>query len=233
MKYFFSLEVGEPLVFLGFTHILLIVGFIASIVLLWYLSPKIKNSKHEKWYRFTLIGLVVLFEWSVFLGRMLNGSIFRMPLCAIAIYTLTYAIAFKKEAFFKIVYFYAFGSLLSFIFYDIPWGLDRWSGWTFFGAHATIAWMAVYGINVFGFKPTRKDLYYSTVALMIYSAISMFATLRYGGSDELFLLIPPIPELSALIDIHQLLYTSLFALFGFLMLFIMYLLTLPNIRNKS
>jgi len=233
MNTFFSKELGDPIIFFGLTHILLIVGLILSIVLLWYFSPKIKNSKHEKWFRYTLIGLVFLFEWSVFLGRMLTGSIFRFPLCAIAIYTLTYAITFKKESFFKIVYFYAFGSLLSFLFFDIPWGLDRWGGWTFFGAHATIAWMAVYGINVFGFKPTRKDLYYSTVALMIYSAISMFATIRYEGTDELFMLTPPIEELNSLVDIHQMLYTLLFSLFGILMLIIMYLITLPKIRKQD
>ena len=233
MNDFFNGDPGDPIVFFGLTHILLLIGLIASIVLLWYLSPKIKNSKYEKWFRFALIAMVFLFEWKVFESRMLNSSLFRMPLCAVAIYSLTYAVGFKNEKVFKVVYFYAFGSLLSFLFYDIPWGLDRWGAWTFFGAHATIAWMAVYGITVLGFIPKRKDLYISIGVLAIYCLISGFATAKYGGSDEMFLLTPPLAELNSLVDISQVLYTALFCLFGALLMFIMYLLTLPRIRKRK
>ncbi len=232
MKEFFSKELGESIPLFGVTHLLLILGFIATIILLWYVSPNIKKSKHEKWLRFFLVFLVFLFEWRVFESRMLNGSIFRLPLCAISLYTLTFAVAFKNEKVFKIVYFYTFGTFLSFLFFDTPWGLDRWDGWTFFGAHATIAWLAVYGYNVLGFKPNIKDLYASVVALAIYAFISGYATFKFGGSDELFLLSPPIPELSVLVDIHQVVYTVAFCLAALLFIYIMYLPTLLTVRQE-
>ena len=88
-----------------------------SLVLIWILGPKIKNSKYEKWIRFILIGLTILFEWKVFESRMLNGSVFRFPLCAVALYLLAFAIAFKNEKVYKIAYFYAFGTILTFLFF--------------------------------------------------------------------------------------------------------------------
>jgi hypothetical protein len=58
---------------------------------------------------------------------------------------------------------------------------------TCLGAHASIAWLAVYGYRVLGFKLTLKDLYKSFIMLAIYAFISGYATYKYGGSDEIFL----------------------------------------------
>lgn len=223
MNDFFSNEMGQPLEWFGFTHIALTVGFILSIILLWIFLPKIKNKKSERWIRYTFIVLVFLFEWKVFESRMLTSSLFRIPLCAVALYSLTYAIAFKKEKIFVITYFYAFGSILSFLFYDTPWGLDRWNGWTFFGAHAMIAWLAVYGYRVFGFTPVKKDLYRSMLFLFIFAVISGYATYRFGGSDELFIFNPPIDFLIELKNIHIVLYLGIFSLFIGIMMLAMYL----------
>ncbi len=223
MSNFFSDQMGQPLEWFGLSHILLTIGFIVSVILLWLIAPKIKQFKHEKWVRYGLIALVFLFEWRVFESRVLTSSLLRVPLCAVALYTLTYAIAFKNEKIFKITYFYAFGSLLSFLFFDTPWGLDRWDGWTFFGAHATIAWLAVYGYRVLGFTPVKRDLYRSMIYLAIFAAISGYATLRFGGSDELFIFTPPVEFLTFLQDIHELVYLSVFALFIALLMYLMYL----------
>lgn len=224
MTNFFSDQLGQPLEWFGLTHILLTLGFIGTVVLLWVLSPNIKKSKYEVLFRIALLVLGVLFEWKVFENRMLTTSLFRMPLCAVALYSLFYAVAFKKEKVFKIAYFFAFGSLLSFLFYDTPWGLDRWNGWTFFGAHAVIAWLAVYGHRVLGFTPVKRDLFRSIMFLAIYAAISGYATYRFGGTDELFLFTPPVEFLSALTDIHHLLYFGLFALFVLVLMLGMLLL---------
>jgi len=232
MKNFFGNEIGQSLEMFGLSHILLIVGFIATVVLLWFLSPRIRNSKHEKWYRFTIIALAFLFEWKVFESRMLTGSLFRMPLCAVALYSLTYAVAFKKEKIFKIAYFYAFGSLLSFLFFDTLWGLDRWNGWTFFGAHAVIGWLAVYGYRVLGYTPVKRDLYHSMLFVALYAAISGYATFRFGGSDELFLFNPPVDFLYVLKDIHVAVYLAAFASFIALLMFAMYLLVHLSEKKK-
>lgn len=223
MSDFFSGQMGQPLEWFGLTHILLIVGFLATVVLLWILSPKIKASKHERWFRYALLVLVFIFEWRVFESRILTGSPFRIPLCAVALYSLSYAVAFKKANLFNVVYFYAFGSLLSFIFFDTPWGLDRWDGWTFFGAHATIAWLAVYGYRVLGFTPVKRDLHRSMLFLAIFAAISGYATYRFGGTDELFIFTPPVAFLNVLKDIHPLVYLVPFAAFVALLMVAMYL----------
>ncbi|HOI47467.1 MAG TPA: YwaF family protein [Bacilli bacterium] len=223
MNDFFSNQPGQSLEWFGLPHILLTLGFVISIVVLWILLPKLKDKSYEKWIRYFLIALVFLFEWRVFESRILTTSLFRLPLCAVALYALTYAIAFKKEKAFNIVYFYAFGSLLSFLFYDTPWGLDRWDGWTFFGAHACIAWLAVYGVRTLGYTPNKKNLYQSMIFLAVYAFVSGYATFKFGGSDELFLFTPPVDFLVALQDIHPLLYLLAFSAFVVLMLILMYL----------
>ncbi len=93
---------------------------------------------------------------------------------------------FKKEKVFKITYFYWFGTILTFLFFDTPFGLDRWSGWTYFGAHLMIGVLAMYGLSVFKWIPSKKDLLLSMNVLGIYATISGYATFSYGGSDELF-----------------------------------------------
>ena len=221
---FFNQDVGQSIPWFGLTHILILVVFFLSLVLLWIFGPKLKDKKHEKWFRFTLLGLAIIFEWHVFESRMLNESIFRMPVCALALYGLFFAIAFKNEKIFKIAYFYAFGTILTYVFFDTLYGLDRWWGWTFFGAHACIGWFAVYGYRVLGYVPTKKDLYKSILFLAIYGVISGYATFRFGGSDNMFLLNPPVDFLRFLIDIHQIVYDVIFSLLAILL---MYLMLLP------
>ncbi|MBU1142284.1 MAG: YwaF family protein [Firmicutes bacterium] len=223
MQEFFSNQVGESIEWFGKVHIFLILGFILSLVLLWGLAPRFKNKKYEIMIRFIFIGLVVLFEWRVFENRLLNGSIFRIPLCGIALYGLTYSIAFKKEKVFKIMYFYTFGTILTFLFFDTLFGLDRWSGWTYFGAHAAIGWLAVYGYRVFNFIPLKSDLKRSMLFLAGYALISGFATYKYGGSDELFLKNPPVEFMRFLIEIHQIVYLVVLVSLAALLMYLMYL----------
>jgi hypothetical protein len=223
MADFFSNEIGNTIPWFSLTHILLILSFFTTLVLLWIFGPKLKNKKCEKYSRYFLVALAILFEWRVFENRMLNGSLFRIPLCGIALYGLLYAVAFKKEKVFKIIYFYAFGTLLTYFFFDTLWGLDRWDGWTYFGAHAAIGWFAVYGYRVLGFTPKIKDLHISMGILAIYALISGYATYKYGGSDELFLKNPPVDFMKVFQDIHQIVYLIVLIILAALLMHLMYL----------
>lgn len=230
---FFSDQIGNTIPWFGLTHFLLLFGLALTMFLIWWFAPKIRDSKYEYIFRFTIIALVILFEWKVFESRMLQGSIFRLPLCAVSLYGLTYAVAFKKEKVFKIVYFYAFGTFLTYLFFDTPWGLDRWSGWTFFGAHAMIGWLAVYGVKVLGYRPNTFDLIKSMTALATYAFISGYAFKRFGGSDELFLFHPPLAEAQFFIDIHPLFYLVVFCSLAALLMYIMYLPIYLADRKKT
>lgn len=223
MREFFSQQQGNSIPWFGLTHIVLLLGFFATLILLWILGPKLKHAKAEPWVRYFLVVLTLLFEWLVFEDRILNGSIFRIPLCGLALYGLTYAMAFKHEKAYKIFYFYAFGTLLTYLFFDTTWGLDRWNGWSYFGAHAAIGWFAVYGYRVLGFVPKRNDLYLSMGILAIYGFISGYAFLRYGGSDELFLFHAPADFMNVFMDIHPLVYLGVFLILAALLLHLMYL----------
>lgn len=232
MDDFFSNEVGRTIEWFSLTHILLILGFFLTLVILWILGPKIRNNKYEKVIRYILVLLAILFEYKVFESRILNGSIFRIPLCGVALYGLFFATAFKSEKLFKIFYFYAFGAILTYFFYDTVWGLDRWSGWTFFGAHACIGWFAVYGYRVFNFVPKFKDLLHSIFFLAIYAFISGYAFYRFGGSDELFLFHPPVDFVSSLVENHHILYLILFSSVALALMFLMYLPIYLNEKKK-
>ena len=223
MSDFFSNELGQTIPWFGLTHILIILGFITTLIILWIIGPKLKSSKYEKWVRYFLVAITILFEWRVFESRIFNGSIFRLPLCGIALYGLTYAVFFNKEKAYKIFYFYAFGTVLTYLFFDTIWGLDRWNGWTYFGAHAAIGWFAVYGYRVLGFKPQIKDLYRSVLYLLIYAIISGYATYKFGGSDELFLFHAPADFMNFLIEINQVLYMAVLSILAFGFFYAMYL----------
>ncbi|MDY0010681.1 MAG: hypothetical protein RBR96_02945, partial [Candidatus Izemoplasmatales bacterium] len=92
MRDFFYGEMTEAIEWFGLTHILILLVFFTTVVLVWLFGPKLKDKKYEKWVRYFLIFLVFIFEWRVFENRILNGSIFRIPLCGIALYGLTYAV---------------------------------------------------------------------------------------------------------------------------------------------
>lgn len=233
MQDFFSNLPSQPIEWFGLTHILLILGFFLLLALLWILAPKIRAGKHEKVLRIIMIVLTILFEWRVFESRILNGSIFRLPLCGIALYGLLYSVAFKNKNVFYIIYFYAFGTLLTYLFFDTPWGLDRWDGWTYFGAHAMIGLFAVYGYRVHGFTPKKKDLLISMGILAIYGFISGYATFKYGGSDELFLQNPPVDFLQVFKDIHQVLYISIMVILAAILMLGMYSIIYLAERSKN
>lgn len=232
MKNFFNQVPGTSIDWFGLTHILIITFFILTLAVVLIFGKKLTQYKHEKYVRLILIALVFIFEWRVFENRALNLSLFRLPLCAIALYGLTYAIAFKKEKIFKIVYFYWFGTILTFLFFDTPFGLDRWSGWTYFGAHLMIGVLAMYGLSVFKWIPSKKNLFTSMNVLAIYAIISGYATFQYGGSDELFLKNPPVDFLNVLVDIHQVVYTFVFVLIAASLMIILYL-PFVKYNNKS
>ena len=141
--------------------------------------------------------------------------------------------AFKDEKVFKVIYFYIFGAFLSFLFFDTPFGLDRWGAWQFFGAHAAIVWLAVYGWRVFGYKPNIKNLYQSMVALIIYGLISGYATFKYGGSDELFLKNPPVDFLQFLVDINQVVYVIVFSILAAILMYAAYIPVIVSNRILS
>ena len=230
MNEFFSNEVGSSIEWFGITHILIILGFIFSLFSIGFFGKKLSNKKTlEIVVRIFLIALVFVFEWNVFENRLLNTSIIRLPLCAVALYGLTYSVALKKEKAFKMFYFYWFGTIFTFLFFDTPFGLDRWSGWTYFGAHAMIGILAIYGLRVFKFIPTKKDLWASMNVLAVYAFLSGYATFIYGGSDELFLKNPPVDFLNVLKDTSQILYTTVWVLFAALIMVIMYL---PFVSKK-
>lgn len=234
MNTFFNQEPGQTIEWFGWIHISIIMSFILILSLVVIFGKKIQHSKYEVLFRYFFITLVVLFEWQVFENRVLNGSLFRLPLCAIALYGLTYSIAFKKEKVFKITYFYWFGTILTFLFFDTPFGLDRWSGWTYFGAHLMIGVLAMYGLSVFKWIPTKMDLFISMGLLATYGIISGYATFVYGGSDELFLKNPPVDFLNGLVNIHQGLYTLVFALIAAIIMVLIYLpLIQLNKKDKT
>ena len=222
MTTFFSNEVGESIEWFGLTHLLLLFVFFASLILLWILGPKLKQSKYEKVIRYIFILLAVLFEFRVFESRMLTNSLFRIPLCGIALYGLTYAMAFKNERVYKITYFYAFGTILTFFFFDTIWGLDRWNGWTYFGAHACIGWFAIYGYRVLGFTPTKIDLRNATIIVALYAFLSGYAFYLFGGADELYLFHPPVDFLSPIQQSSQVLYLIIYSLMALMLLIMMY-----------
>lgn len=223
MTDFFGNEIGQTIEWFGLTHIVLLFGFFTSLILIWIFGPKLHNHKYERWVRYVILLLVIIFEFRVFENRILNGSLFRIPLCGIALYGLTISMILKNKQVFNIFYFYAFGTILTYFFFDTMWGIDRWEGWKYFGAHASIGWMAVYGYRVLGFTPTKRDLHISMLYLAIYAFFSGYAYYQFGGSDELFLFHAPASFMNPILEMGQIVYLLVLIPLAILLMYAMYL----------
>ncbi len=163
--YFFSNEpVGFFLKAYDAMHLSAILVFLAAIASGIIFRKRLRESKYEKLFRYTITIITIVFEivfniWRVAVqGASILSELLPLDLCTISLY-LCFALNFtKKRWIFSLVYFYAIGALSSILFPGMGgFGINHFRYYHYFLNHIYIVFTAVYFVSVHKYKITFED----------------------------------------------------------------------------
>lgn len=192
---FFSDSIGIELQFFGPWHILQIIITIAVVALIIYFKDNLRSLKNEKALRYTVATIGILFEvtlqiWKVAHNDWNIAHDLPIHLCSISLIGAIVIFFTKSEKIFSIIYFWAFGAVLSVLFPDMFFGPDRFRYYQFFWSHMLFLWMYMYMIFVHGFRPTVRQFFISCAALFVLVMGFMLPINLLLDSNYLFILAP-------------------------------------------
>ena len=159
---FFSDEVGIQFQEYGIWHLLPLVVIVLGVLLIFLFRKQLRESKHEKIYRYILAGIAIVMEvglhvWYIANGKWVFPDSMPIGLCAFSLFMSIYVLFTKSWKVFEIAYFWSLGGLISVLFPDIPFGPDRFRYYQFLLAHMVFFWSFMYMMFVHGFIPTNKS----------------------------------------------------------------------------
>ena len=190
---FFSNQEGMILGFFSFWHLFQIALSGIVIFLIVFYKDKLKDMKHEKEFRYGVAIFALGLEISSHIWTAVHNE-WHFPhnlplhLCALSLLFAVYVFVSKNEKFFYVVYFWAFGAVLSVLFPDMEFGPDRFRYWQFFISHMMFMWMNLYMIFVHGFNPTMKHFLKSALILFLLATGLMLPFNILTGENFWFLL---------------------------------------------
>lgn len=190
---FFSNQEGIILEFLGIWHLIQIALSALVIFFIVFYKDKLKNMKYEKEFRYGVAIFAFVLEISIHIWNIAHNN-WHFPhnlpfhLCALSLFFAVYVFITKNEKFFYVVYFWAFGAVLSVLFPDMEFGPDRFRYWQFFIAHMMFMWMNLYMIFVHGFNPTFKHFLRSSLILFLLATGIMLPFNILTGENFWFLM---------------------------------------------
>ncbi len=169
---FFSDEVGIVFEPFSFLHFVLFACIFAGIALIYFNREKIRNSKHERKIAIGMASFALFWEislkiWQVAHGQDFFADILPIGLCAFTLYLGMFALFFKNRTTFTIGYFWTWGAILSVLFPDISYSVDRFRFYQFMIGHMFFFFMYLYMMFVYKWYPTAKNLIRSVLVLLI------------------------------------------------------------------
>lgn len=200
-KYFFG--AGTEVEFENFTlpHFLPIILMIVVILLIYFFREKIRNCKHESVIRMVIAFCLIISEmsyyWRLIAFPSLNPNpIDHLPItvCGWAAILGSYMIVSKSQNMFDIIYFWLLSGTVfalltpTVISYTGPTRFRYYQFWVehTFGYIATF-----YMIFVHGFRPNKKSIVKSYIALFVLAIVAFVTNTMLGpGANYLFLAAP-------------------------------------------
>ena len=225
---FFNDEIGIPLPWFGFWHLLQLFITILVVFLMFKYREQIRNYKYEKRIRIIIGVTLIILESLVHVWYLVNDSwelkhMLPLDLCAINIYLSTVLIFSKNRKLFGIIYFWGFGAVLSVVFPDIPYGPDRLRYFQFFYAHMMFLWIYMYMIFVHQFYPTVKEFIRSCIVLFVL-AIGIILPINFLlGENYMFVVSADGTPLELYEPLGQFWYTSITVVVIFFVALLWYL----------
>ena len=200
-QYFFGK--GEEVEFVNFTlaHLLPVLTAAALIWAIWHFRERIRESKMDKPFRYTLAFVLIVAEMSYYwrlvgIPSLNPNPVDHLPIavCGWAAIFCSYMLVGKSQSLFDISYFWLFsGSIFALITPTVITytGPTRFRYYQFWAEH-TMGYVAIfYMMFVHGMRPTVKSLVKSYVLLVVMAVIAYFANQIIGpGANYLYMARP-------------------------------------------
>lgn len=174
----------------GLAHGLAILFFMTLFVLMVIVQKRI-SPKLDLYLRRGVAIFMIAMEWTFYAWSLSRGgfqtSLLPFGVCAISMYVTAYALFFKSEKVFKVIFPWAItGALISLIVADLNYTFPHFRFIHYFGNHGLFLLGNLYLLVVAGFRITYRDLLKSSLILLIYAAI-MYPLNFLLDSNHLFL----------------------------------------------
>jgi hypothetical integral membrane protein (TIGR02206 family) len=174
----------------GLAHGLAIFLMITLLVLMIIFKEK-GSPTIDLYLRRSVAILMVVMEWTFYTWSLIGGgfqtSLLPFGVCAISMYVTAYALWFKSEKVFKIIFPWAIaGALISLIVADLNYTFPHFRYIHYFGNHSLFLLGNLYLLIVIGYRITYRDILKSSLILLIYAAI-MYPINFLLDSNHLFL----------------------------------------------
>ena len=170
MKEFFSNDVGIELEVLGFLHVGLMLLIVIISYLIYRYREELRNYKYEKRVRYSMATFALLFEFALYAWTAGNGiwnweHSIPLGVCGLTLYLGIIAMYTKKYIIFEIGFFWSFGAVLSVMFPDIAYSVDRFRFYQYMFGHMFFFFMFIYMLFVLEFIPTFESFKRSYIAM--------------------------------------------------------------------
>ena len=227
LKYFGYNYQGEDFSLFSFSHIIMLIIAVISVVVPYYL----RNIKSVNYIKFFILFGLIGSEFTLNLWYLLNGVwdvAYTLPLqlCSISLYLSIFMLITEKYALFEITFFLGVGGALQALltpelFYDFP----HFRYFHFFIAHISIVLASVYMVFVVKYKPTLTSVWKAILALNLIAIIVFFINAGTGGNYMFLSRKPANPSLIDYLGSYPwyLLSLELIALIMFLVLYVIFL----------
>ncbi|KFZ26827.1 MAG: Integral membrane protein [Candidatus Izimaplasma bacterium HR2] len=194
MDTFFSHTIGIEFTEWGVYHFIPISLIIVGVLLIYYFRNEIRDSKNEKYFRYTLGTIGIVAEVSLQIWKLSTGNyvLDDLPIgvCSFSLFMSIYVMFTKSFKVYEIAYFWAIGGVLSILFPDILYGPDRYRYYEYVIGHTSFFFMIMYMLFVHDFIPTFNSFKKSFVLLLAVVLVFIIPVNNIFGTNFMYLLEP-------------------------------------------
>jgi hypothetical integral membrane protein (TIGR02206 family) len=174
----------------GLSHVFAILFLVSLFIIMILFKHKITNT-WDVIIRRSIAILMIIMEWTFYTWSIIQGgfqtSLLPLGVCALSMYVTAYALFFKSEKVFKLIFPWAIiGSLISLVVADLTYTFPHFRYFHYFGNHGLFLLGNLYLLIVSKMTITYKDLLKSSLILLIYAAV-MYPINYVIDANHLFL----------------------------------------------
>ncbi|UCG72422.1 MAG: TIGR02206 family membrane protein [Chromatiales bacterium] len=165
-----------PFVLFGTEHLLTIATILLAGVLLPLAIRRVGPGTVERRVAVTLaVALVAQELIKIWVRINIYGQpgieLLPLHLCGVSVFLVAYVLIWRSYAVFEVAYFWGLiGTVQAILTPDIPFGFPSLVFLTFFLGHGLVIVGVVYGIAVFGFRPTLRSVWKTIWVTLVYMA---------------------------------------------------------------
>lgn len=194
MEAFFSHTIGIEFKEWGIYHFIPISIIIIGVLLIYYFRNEIRDSKNEKYFRYTMGTIGILAEISLQIWKLSTGNYvlndLPIGICSFSMYMSIYVMFTKSFKVYEIAYFWAIGGVVSILFPDILYGPDRFRYYEYVIGHTSFFFMIMYMLFVHDFIPTFNSFKKSFLSLLALVLVFIIPFNNIFNTNFMYLLEP-------------------------------------------